>query len=88
MFIPYCSVKSTTERITSAFKRKATWKKKKSLKQNVKQTIQMAVQMTAERFSTAKNPANYHDQETEMNEQVAIDIRITDDIMALEERLT
>ena len=48
----------------------------------------MAVQMTAERFSTAKNPANYHDQETEMNEQVAIDIRITDDIMALEERLT
>ena len=88
MFIPYCSVKSTTERITSAFKRKATWKKKKSLKQNVKQTIQMAVQMTAERFLTEKNPANYYDQETEMNEQVAINIRITDDIMALEERLT
>ena len=46
----------------------ATWKNKKSLKQNVKQTIQMPVQMTTEGFSTAKNPANYRDRETEMNE--------------------
>ena len=37
---------------------------------------------------TAKNPANYSDRETEINEQVPIDIRITDDIMALEEQLT
>ena len=48
----------------------------------------MPVQMTAEKFSTAKNPANYRDRETEMNEQVPIDIRITDDIIALEEQLT
>ena len=66
----------------------ATWKNKKSLKQNVKQTIQMQVQITAEGFSTVKNPANYRGRETEMNEQVPIDIRITDDIMALEEQLT
>ena len=64
----------------------ATWKNKKSLTQNVKQTIQMQVQITAEGFSTAKNPANYRSRETEMNEQVPIDIRITDDIMALEEQ--
>ena len=48
--------------------------------------MQMPVQMMAEGFSTAKNPANYRDWETEMNEQVPIDIRITDDIMALEEQ--
>ena len=48
----------------------------------------MPVQMTAEKISTAKNPANYRDRETEMNEQVPIDIRITDDIIALEEQLT
>ena len=44
--------------------------------------------MTAEEFSTTKNPANYRDWETEMNEQVPINIRITDSIMALEEQLT
>ena len=44
--------------------------------------------MTAEEFSTTKNPANYRDRETEMNEQVPINIRITDSIMALEEQLT
>ena len=48
----------------------------------------MPVQMTTEGFSTAINPANYRDRETEMNEQVSIDFRITDDIMALEEQLT
>ena len=36
MFIPYCSVKSTTEQITLAFKRKATWKKKKITKTKCK----------------------------------------------------
>ena len=65
----------------------ATWKNKKTLKQNVK-PIQMPVQMTAEEFSIAKNPANYRDRETEINEQVPIDIIITDDIAALEEQLT
>ena len=44
--------------------------------------------MMTEGFSTAKNPANYCDLETEMNEQVPIDFRITDNIMALEEQLT
>ena len=48
----------------------------------------MSVQMTAEEFSIAKNPANYRDRETEINEQVPIDIIITDDIAALEEQLT
>ena len=48
----------------------------------------MPVQMATEGFSTAINPANYRDRETEMNEQVSIDFRITDDIMALEEQLT
>ena len=46
--------------------------------------IQMPVQMTAERFSITKNPANYRNRETEINEQVCNDIRITDDIAALE----
>ena len=36
MFIPYCSVKSTTEQLTLAFKRKATWKKKKITKTKCK----------------------------------------------------
>ena len=61
----------------------ATWKNKETLKQNVK-PIQMPVQMTVQRFSITKNPANYRNQETEINEQVCNDIRITDDIAALE----
>ena len=48
----------------------------------------MPVQMTAEGFETAKNAANYRNRENEINEQIPINIRITDDIMGLEEQLT
>ena len=71
----------------------STWKNRKTtgpIGQKILKQLPAAQtnQITAEVLSTAKNPANYYDRDIEKNEQVPIDIKITDDIKMINERPT
>ena len=71
----------------------STWKNRKTtgpIGQKILKQLPAAQanQITSEVLSTAKNPANYYDRDIEKNEQVPIDIKITDDIKMINERPT
>ena len=62
----------------------STWKNRKT----TGPFEQKILKQLPEVLSTAKNPANYYDRDIEKNEQVPIDIKITDDIKMINERPT
>ena len=71
----------------------STWKNKETtgpIGQKILKQLPAAHanQITTEVLLTAKNPANYYDRDIEKNEQVPIDIKITDDIKMINERPT
>ena len=100
MFIRLCLLKFIIEQIISLSKRKTfstsifqIGKIGKQLDQLGKKILKQlpeaqANQIIAGVLSTAKNPANYYDRDIEKNQQVPIDIKITDDIKMIKKRPT
>ena len=100
MFIRLCLLKFIIEQIISLSKRKTfstsffqIGKIGKQLDQLGKKILKQlpeaqANQIIAGVHSTAKNPANYYDRDIEKNQQVPIDIKITDDIKMINKRPT